>query len=205
MEKHIMTISRNNSLLISIFIFHLIAITIIWFKLDNRSEYATSSDAEVLSKLVLAEIKKFKTATQSIETGPVISAVSAPDSEQLRQVIRDVLEKELAEVLSSSKLQNQNTSNASSDYSTTTQLRVKTEESLSDEQIQHREHAMSQTTTIIDGAIESGNWDPSMNEKIIPYVGALSNEQRIELLEKFHGAINNQSLSLKDGSIPPPL
>jgi len=200
-----MTISRNNSLLISIFIFHFIAISIIWFKLDSRSEYATSSDAEVLSELVIAEIKKFKTATQSIKTGAVISAVSAPDSEQLRQVIRDVLEKELADVLSSSKLQNHNTSNDSSDYSTTTQLRVKTEESLSDEQIQHREHAMSQTTTIIDGAIESGNWDPSMNEKIMPYVGALSNEQRIELLEKFHGAINNQSLSLKDGIIPPPL
>lgn len=202
-----MLFSRNNVIFISIITLQIIALTVIWLKLDNRNEYASSSEAEILSKLIITEIKKFKTATQTFDSGPSLAAVSVPDSEQIRTVIREVLEKELSQILNSPKFQNvaetqQNNSNESADYSSN-QLRGKTEEPLSYENSPLREQAMSQTTTILDEAIASGNWDSSNNEKIMPYIDKLSNEQRIELLEKFHGAINNQALSLTDG-IPPP-
>lgn len=203
-----MTISRNNFLLTSIVTLNIVATSIIWFNFDNRIEQISTTDATMLSKLIISEINQLKTVTQSIDVNPAIAAVSAPDSEKLSKVIREVLESELGKVINSSNNQNlvanlQTQSGDSKNYLSSTQIRGKTEEPLSSEQIEQREHAMSQSTTIIDEAILSGSWDASNNEKIIPYVNNLSSEQRIELLEKFYGALNSQSLTLKGGMLPP--
>ena len=55
--------------------------------------------------------------------------------------------------------------------------------------------------TVLSNALASGRWTLRDTEALIPHLSQLSTRQRVQLLERFHAAVNRQELELED--IPP--
>jgi hypothetical protein len=64
------------------------------------------------------------------------------------------------------------------------------------------EQAYAQSAAIIQEAIQYGEWDGERSAQMAPLVNNLSQAQRIELLEQYHGALNRGEIKMT-GIVPP--
>ncbi|HEX4911214.1 MAG TPA: hypothetical protein VFV64_10690 [Permianibacter sp.] len=64
-----------------------------------------------------------------------------------------------------------------------------------------QELQFANSDAVLSGALASGRWTLHDTEALIPHLSQLSTAQRVQLLERFHAAVNRQELELED--IPP--
>lgn len=122
-----------------------------------------------------------------------IAVVSPPDEKALREIIRRVLEQELA-VFVHKNLDGRATNSSSS----VPPAGFPAVEENSAANIQ----SLSKSTSVIQGSIAKGEWSYDDIAAIAPHVANLTQEQRNELLKDMVEAINQQRLEIK-APLPP--
>ena len=109
-------------------------------------------------------------------------STTAINPDLLREIIRD----ELAQLTY--------TPSASSDAVVTT----RSIRNLSYDEQKAQENAAAVSLSIVRQAVSAGAWTKSDTDALLPYVGALSEQQRIVLMDELFGAINQQEVDIQD-------
>ena len=133
--------------------------------------------------------------TAALTDAPTVNTASSAAAPQLSQAAQRPLQQLLREIVRA-ELQQRSTHGASTDMSTKPSAPTMTDAARRE---QERQYANSEA--VLGNALASGRWTVRDTEALIPYLGQLSNRQRVQLLERFHAAVNRQELELED--IPP--
>ncbi|MFZ5842023.1 MAG: hypothetical protein ACOY3E_03905 [Pseudomonadota bacterium] len=116
-------------------------------------------------------------------TATTTSATPQPLQQLLREIIR-------------AELQQRPSDNAAAGAPVVANARAMTAAA---EREQAQQFASSEA--VLSNALASGRWTVRDTEALIPHLSQLSTRQRVQLLERFHAAVNRQELELED--IPP--
>ena len=111
----------------------------------------------------------------------------------LTAMVRDVLRRELRNALNDMQSTGGQQVVERNDLAIT-----QSEKPLTYEQQMASENAASQTREIVTQAVRLGVWTMEDSQKLYANLPDLTPEQRIQLLEQFHGAVNRQELELED-------
>jgi hypothetical protein len=127
--------------------------------------------------------------SQSINSNPArMSGLEA----RITAVVQDVLRRELNNTLAGMP-------NISARQANTAGYPAQNlNEALTHEQILLNETAAQESQNIITQAISSGVWSRESTQQLSIHLPNLTEAQRIDLLEQFHGAVNRQELELED-------
>lgn len=123
------------------------------------------------------------TAGQSIP----VTAIKLPDTDSLRASVRSVLQEELRTYV------RQASGGVSAQEAEAARIA---------QDPKGNAEALMQSNAVIDQAVSRRTWTMEDSAALLPNVAKLSESQRIELAQKFHGALNRQELKLMS---PPPL
>jgi hypothetical protein len=126
-----------------------------------------------------------KTAADSSANTPVV-VVSPPDEKALREIIRIVLEQELAPYAR----QLATTAGAASK---TALIDTPTVKENSPENIQ----ALTTITGVVSNALAQGKWTTTDFAAVLPYAHQLTDDQRIKFINEIANAVNRQELELE--------
>lgn len=72
------------------------------------------------------------------------------------------------------------------------------ESALSMRELQLQAQSAATSAAIIQQAVSAGVWTRADTEALMPQLGNISPEQRLDLVEEFYAAINRQELTLRD-------
>lgn len=172
-----MTNSRIPTLLLSIALVQVVMLGVIWShlsRLDSNNPAAASAESSIpnISRNLSGPVQDFT------------------HEEDLAAVVRDVLRSELRDSLN--EIQNSNQQRA------VTSNQSVEKEPLTYEQRLLSESAVDESREIITHAVRSGVWTNEDSKKLYANLPDLTEGQRIQLLEQFHGAVNRQELELED-------
>ena len=148
----------------------------------------------------LSELKSSRQSTASTQN-PVqyprnISSFKNPTSiheDDLAAIVRDVLRRELRNAMNGA----QNTGGQQVAWHNDSTA-IENEKPLTYEQQLASENAVNESREIVTQAVRLGVWTKDDSRKLYDNLPDLTAEQRIQLLEQFHGAVNRQELELED-------
>lgn len=127
-----------------------------------------------------------KTSVDSAMAPAPVVVVSPPDEKALREIIRTVLQQELAPY--------SHPSNATGDVAPKSALpNTPSTKENSPENVQ----AFTTVTGVVSGALAQGKWTPTDLAAISPYTHQLTLEQRLNLINEVANAVNRQELELE--------
>lgn len=116
-----------------------------------------------------------------------ITAIKLPDTDSLRASVRSVLQEELRAYV------RQVSGGVSAQEAEAARIAQDPKGNV---------EAFMQSNTVIDQAVSRRTWTMEDSAALLPNIAKLSESQRLELTQKFHGALNRQELKLMG---PPPL
>lgn len=116
-----------------------------------------------------------------------ITAIKLPDTDSLRASVRSVLQEELRAYV------RQVSGGVSAQEAEAARIAQDQKGNV---------EAFMQSNTVIDQAVSRRTWTMEDSAALLPNIAKLSESQRLELTQKFHGALNRQELKLMG---PPPL
>ena len=116
-----------------------------------------------------------------------VTAIRLPDADSLRASVRSVLQEELRAYV------HQANGGVSAREAEAARIAQDPKGNV---------EAFAQSTSVIDQAMSRRTWTPEDSAALLTNVAKLSEAQRMELTQKFHGALNRQELKLMG---PPPL
>lgn len=116
-----------------------------------------------------------------------VTAIRLPDADSLRASVRSVLQEELRAYV------HQANGGVSAREAEAARIAQDPKGNV---------EAFAQSTSVIDQAVSRRTWTPEDSAALLTSVAKLSEAQRMELTQKFHGALNRQELKLMG---PPPL
>ena len=121
---------------------------------------------------------------------------SLPINSEIAAILRMIVRQEIADALARLDL------NASLAKETQDNSSIEQDESLSYQQMQISEAAFNESRSIIDNAIEIGTWTAEDNQNLYQHLPDLSKQHRLQLLEQFHTAFNQQRLKVDPRNFP---
>ena len=164
---------NSNLLLSCVLIVQVMGFALLW-------QQNNSSENEVTANM-LGEVPKLQgNKPNQIAAG----AITKADDEQLLSQIREIIRQEVEAAIQQNKLQPDSDRTLAAD---------------SNDNLE----AFTQSSTIIEDALSSGVWKQDNNNAILQHASKLTLAQRVELLDKISGAINQGMLDLE--ATPPPL
>lgn len=170
----IFVFAKSNYLLFAILVIQIVGFGVLWSK---------NSEPETIFIPAGTAGAPTSTVGQSVP----IAAIKLPDTDSLRVSVRSVLQDELRAFV-------QQASGG---------ITVREAEAARIAQDpKGNAEAFAQSNTVIDQALSRRSWSNEDTAALLPNVAKLSEAQRIELTQKFHGALNRQELRLMG---PPPL
>lgn len=176
-------------LLLSLVITQLVGFSALGFILSNPS--SGPNDARILADAINAQLRELAAVRDNAQmTGGRIAA-SVPDAEAVRAVVRSALEQELGAWVAS---------HPAAGGVAQGQARTPLAEAPPNES---QELAMDESREVMRAAISAGRWTLADTERVAGQTAHLTQAQRIELLEAFHDALNQNALVLEGP--PPPL
>jgi hypothetical protein len=130
--------------------------------------------------------------TTGVQTPSPVVVVSPPDEKALREIIKTVLEQELAAYAVC------NSPNSSNKKEKPSQVSLTGIKENSPENLQ----AFEKIKNIVDSAIAKGKWTMGDTVAASAYSRSITENQRIELTDKIGNAINSQTMELSPESPP---
>lgn len=132
----------------------------------------------------IESLQAARVATINPETNTVTM-----DQSLLQNTLRDIVADELAKVSPAISAEYSNSTPGTSYVGETTYMAP--------------EQAYEKSAAIIQEAIQYGEWDGRYSDQMSGLVNNLTHEQRIQLLEQYHGAVNRGEIKIT-GMVPPP-
>lgn len=179
--------SRQFLVLLSVVVFsQAVFFALLWSRLPMTGQDAgglTTADAST-HESILAEIEQLRRMRDSIDLSSGSGAVALPDAQELRVMVRLVLQEELSDLLSDK---------------VSARAIGSEEDVVSQDQ---RAMAAQVSSQVLDQAINEGEWNERHLGVLLPNLGNLSDEQRQGLAKRFTEALD--SGVLKVGAAPPP-
>ena len=158
----------------------------------NTPDTSLSTNRDIDPEQLVISIVDELAKTRQYQTHEYKIAGNLVEGAQLQALIRDAVKSELELVVVSGQ-NNNSRAVVSKDEHQTKQVTLY-------DQIE-QEAALSRSSSLIDQAISAGRWTEQHTQELLPQLSSLSENQRIKLLEKFHGAVNRQEIELED--VPP--
>lgn len=118
---------------------------------------------------------------------PVTTTASSTSQQPLQQLLREVIRAEL---------QQRSSGKTAAVAPATPDAPAMTAAAKREQELQ-----FANSEAVLGNALASGRWTIRDTEALIPHLSQLSTRQRVQLLERFHAAVNRQELELED--IPP--
>jgi hypothetical protein len=150
----------------------------------GNSESMERALTEMRSQLLRIETLQ---ATKVATVNPEANTVTM-DQSILQNTLREIVADELNRISPSLSAEYTNTPRGTAYVGETTHMEP--------------EQAYSRSSAIIAEAIQVGEWDARHTAEMAPLVNNLTQEQRIELLEQYHGALNRGEIKMT-GLVPP--
>jgi hypothetical protein len=166
----------------------LISQTVLLILSGYRDRHDRDQHAQQIAAAVLAQLAVADPGTTPTSDGPQTTSSSAL-SPLLQQQIRSVIRSELT------------TFSATLKANRSTVMDPPRPTLLTAEQQREQQNQFAQSEAVLDTALSLGVWTERDTRNLIPHLSSLSGAQRLQLLEKFHGAVNRQELKLED--VPP--
>lgn len=163
-----------------------------WYA-SQISFHPAMNDSSKLMEIAVAEMRqqllRIETlqATKMVAVNPEANTVTM-DQSVLQDTLRGIVSDELARISPSLSAEYSNTMQGTAYIGETTYMEP--------------EQAFAQSSVIIQEAIQSGKWDAQHTVEMAPLINNLSQEQRIQLLELYHAAVNRGEIEMT-GIVPP--
>ncbi len=191
-----MSVRHYQILLFVLVVTQVLGFGLLWARLaPQQSEDAAALAVEgvageEVSLRILEELKAVREMRNSMSVASGVGAVELPQAQALRDMVRYVLEQELASVLANlpDRAVNAGAQPQVVDYTP--------------EQIEAQEFAVVASSEILDEAIDSGEWTERHLVSLLPTLAGLSPTQREALAKKYFEAVSSGKLKV-DG-LPPP-
>lgn len=148
---------------------------------SKRTERALAEMRSQLSRIETLQVAKVATVNPEANTVTM-------DQSILRDTLREIVADELNRISPSLSAEYTNTPRGTAYVGKTTYMEP--------------EQAFAQSSAIIEEAIQYGEWDAKHTAEMAPLVNNLTQEQRIQLLEQYHAALNRGEIKMT-GLVPP--
>ena len=165
---------NSNLLLSCVLIVQVIGFVLLWQQNNSGKNEVTAN--------MLSEVPKLQ---GNIPNEIAVSSATRASDDQLLAQIREIIRQEVEAAIQQNQPRQQD-----SDRTLAADFNDNLE-------------AFAQSSTIIEDALSSGVWKQDNNNAILQHASKLTLAQRVELLDKISGAINQGMLDLE--ATPPPL
>ncbi len=164
---------------------------LVWLA-GQSSPQSVANDNKSLERAVAdmrAQLKRIETlqVARVATVNPEANTVTM-DQTILQDTLREIVADELSRISPSLSAEYTNTPRGTAYVGKTTYMEP--------------EQAFSRSSAIIQEAIQYGEWDAKHTAEMAPLVNNLSQEQRIQLLEQYHAALNRGEIKMT-GLVPP--